>query len=98
MKTLNNEDKKILESLSVPALRFLSKMAEDSDFKEYNKLIGALIDYEKNRTFGLPENDKLLVEHAYSRGRVAGYVQSGVLMAGARGEIERREAKRKENK
>lgn len=96
--TINNEDKKILENLSIPALRFLSKMAEDVDFKEYKKLINVLVDYEKNRTFGLPENDKLLIEHANSRGRVAAYLQSGVLMMSARAEIERREAKRKEIK
>lgn len=93
---MTNEEKKILEKLSVPALRFLSKMAEDKDFSEYNKLVTVLVDYEKNRSFGLPENDNLPREHAYSRGRVAGYIESGRLMMGARAEIERREAKRKE--
>lgn len=94
--SLNNEDKKILESLSVPALRFLSKIAEDKDFSEFKKLIGVLVDYEKNRTFGLAENEKLLIEHAYARGRVSSYIQTATLMLSARGEIERREQKRKE--
>lgn len=94
--TISNEDRKILETLSVPALRFLSKMAEDKDFEEYKKLINVLVDYEKNRTFGLPENDKLPIEHAHARGRVAAYIQSAVLMMSARAEIERREKKRRE--
>lgn len=95
---MTNEEKKILEKLSVPALRFLSKVAEDKDFPEYKKLVNELINYEMERTFGLPENENLLKEHAYSRGRVAGYAQTGRLMMGARAEIERREAKRKEKK
>lgn len=95
---MSNEEKKLLESLSVSALRFLSKIAEDKDFGEYQKLVEGLISYEMARTFRLPENEKLVIEHAYSRGRVAGYTESGRLMLGARAEIERREAKRKENR
>ena len=91
----SNEERKILEKLSVPALRFLSKIAEDKDFESYKKLVNELVNYEMERTFGLPENENLVKEHAYARGRVAGYIQSARLMASARAEIERREEKRK---
>lgn len=96
--TNSNEERKILEKLSVPALRFLSKIAEDKDFDSYKKLVNELVSYEMERTFGLPENENLLKEHAYSRGRVAGYIQSAKLMVSARAEIERREAMRREKK
>ena len=72
----------------------MSNIAEDKDFEALKKIIEELVDYEKNRIFGLFENDKLLLEHAYSRGRVAGYMETIRLIMGSRGEIERREEKR----
>jgi len=95
---ITNEERKILESLSVSLLRFLSKIAEDKEFEQYKKFVNQLVDMEKNISFGLPEDDRLLSKHAYSRGRVGGYLESARIMAFARNEIERREAKRREAK
>lgn len=92
------EDRAILGKLSLTSLRFLSKVAEDKDFPAYIKLMEELCNFEKDRTFGLNEDDKLLVEHAYARGRVAGYLQSATLMSAARSEIERREDERRKKR
>lgn len=91
---ITNEERKILEGLPTSGLRFLSKIAEDKDFESLKKIIEGLVDYEKNRTFSLIENDKLLLEHAYARGRVAGYIETLKLIMGSRAEIERREEER----
>lgn len=93
---LSQQEKKILEQFSVEGLRFLSRIAEDKDFKSLQAVVDYLIDVEKNIVFGLPEDKLLATEHAYSRGKVAGLIQAIKLIMSARGELERREEKRKE--
>ena len=92
---LTPEERKILEKFSVEGLRFLAHIAEDKDFKSLQGVVDYLIDIEKNIVFGLPEDKLLATEHAFSRGKVAGLIQAIKLIMAARGELERREQKRK---
>jgi DNA-binding MurR/RpiR family transcriptional regulator len=93
---LTPQQRKILEKFSVGGLRFLAKIAEDKDFESLRAVVDYLIDVEKNVVFGLPEDKLLATEHAYSRGKVGGLIEALTLIMSARGELERREQKRKE--
>mgnify|MGYP001619882220 FL=1 len=89
---LDDVDRKILKTLSVSELQFLSKIAHDKDFGILTKIILSLVNYEKNYIFLIPDShEKLAVLKAKAVGRTDGYLEFQKLMLAAGEEIERRE-------
>lgn len=90
---LTPEERYVLEKMSVKGLQFLARIESDKDFKTLIDIVNFLIDYEKNQVFAMKENDKdkLAVEHAFSRGIVAGESKVLILIKAAQGELSRRE-------
>lgn len=96
---LSPVEKDILRKLSLKELQFLSKVANDKEFKTFIEITNTLGDYEKNYVFKLNDADPDLgVKKAYARGRAGGYTQMGRLILAASEEIERREKELEEKK
>lgn len=89
---LSAEEVKLLSTLSVESLRILVELKESGRlFTVLSALVNQVIDTEKNYIFGLPEDEKLLYLHAFSRGKAAFGITFVKLIVGAGSELARRE-------
>jgi hypothetical protein len=86
------EIQELLKKCSLQQLQFFANVANNKDFKQLDELIKALIDIEKEYIFDYSEQDsaKLAVEKAFSRGKVASFVNLRYIFIKASEELERR--------
>ena len=92
---LSNEQRAILEKLTIRQLEFFSSISQHKNFPEFNKIINMLVDIEKEKFFGENEYDekRLGLDHAYSRGSIAGLIQMLRLISVSQHELEKRTEK-----
>ena len=90
------EIKELLKRCSLQQLQFFANVARNKDFEQFDSLVKALIDIEKEYIFQYSEEDqaRLAVEKAFSRGKVASFVNMRYIFIKAAEELERRLEKR----
>ena len=86
------EIQELLKKCSLQQLQFFANVAKNKDFNQLDGLVRALIDIEKDVVFNFPERDpeKLAVEKAFSRGKVASFMNLRYIFIKAADELERR--------
>ena len=92
---LNTEQKAILEKMTIRQLEFFSQIAQNKNFPEFARIINMLVDIEKEKFLGENEYDekRLVLDHAYSRGSIAGLIQMLRLISVSQHELEKRTEK-----
>ena len=96
---LSAEDLNILSVLSTEHLRVLASISTSGKQVEVLVFLARLvIDREKEYSFRLQEDEKLVTNHAYSRGKAAFGTQFIHLLGGASKELARREKIQEENR
>lgn len=95
---LNNEERIILQKLSIEQLQFFKKLASDKDFSTLKDVVNVLIDVEKNIFFATNEAkgtpDTLYAQHAYARGGIGKLTTLLRIIVAAEYEIDLRENER----
>ena len=92
--SLNAEERELLGKLSKNHLIFLTEVAED--FSLLVDIVNYFIDIEKNSFFKAKEinNETLAIDHAFSRGNIAGLTKFLHIIGGAKAELDRRNEKK----
>lgn len=95
---LNNEERLILQKLSIEQLQFFKKLASDKNFSSLKEVVNILIDVEKNIFFATNESkltpDTLFAQHAYARGGIGKLTTLLRIIVSAEYELEVRENER----
>lgn len=84
--------RKLIDEMSIEELQFFNNVAKNRDFPKFKEYIRRMIDYEKEYFFSLPEEDaqKLIVEKAFARGKVAALTELLYTITGSQDELEKR--------
>ncbi len=92
---LSVEQRAILDKLTIRQLEFFSSVSQHKNFPEFSNVINLLITIEKEKFFGENEYDekRLVLDHAYSRGSIAGLIQMLRLISISQHELEKRTEK-----
>jgi len=82
----------ILDGMSIQEVQFFANIAESKEFPTFKEYVRRMIDYEKEYFFNLNEGDpqKLAIEKAHARGKVASLADLVYILIGASEELEKR--------
>lgn len=84
--------RRLLDNLSIEELQFFSNIGKNKDFPMFKNFIQKTMNYEKDYFFTFPEENpqKLAIEKAHARGKVASLTELLYIIASSVNEIEKR--------
>jgi len=82
----------LLDEMSIQEIQFFANIAKNKDFPILKEYVRRMIDYEKEYFFNLNEADpqKLAIDKAHARGKVASLADLLYTLSGSVEELEKR--------